>query len=88
MFDPCESSSMIASAIFSQKNNPKYEYLRALIHLLTEVHGFEMDSPVIRKAILLTATVVIDIEVSDKDVNNAWEQLVRKSKEDSCKNSR
>jgi hypothetical protein len=88
-YDPCEPSSMIASAISSQKTNTKTEYLRAFADLLITIHGFKI-TITMKKIIAKTATVVInhpDFDVSYDDVRKALEPLWSKTLEDSGKNS-
>ncbi len=88
-YEPCEPSSMIASAISSQKTNTKTEYLRAFADLLINVHGFNMTKNM-KKIINQTATVVInnpDIDVSYDDVRKALKTLGSNTPEDSGENS-
>lgn len=76
-FKPSESG-MIGAAIESRQRSPKTEYLRAFANLLTDVHKFELTTPIMR-AMAIVANVVInlpDVDVTYDDVRKALPKLV------------
>jgi len=71
-FDP-KDSGMVEAASGSRKRNQKNEYLRALLYLLIDVHGFAITEPIM-KAIAIVTTVAIDspdVVATYSDVKNA-----------------
>lgn len=83
-FQPSETG-MIGAAIDTRQRSPKTEYVRAFANRLTESYGLTLTTG-IRKAMAVTANVVIDlpdVDVSDDDVRKALLKLVDDPSENS-----
>ena len=71
---------MIDAAIRARQKNPKTEYLRALLYLLIDEHGFAITKPIM-KAIAIMTTVAIDspdVVATCDDVQKAFAWLTAK----------
>ncbi|OXI70124.1 hypothetical protein CFB81_16445 [Burkholderia sp. AU28863] len=72
-FEPYEDGPA-GAALNSRQRNRKWEYLRAFIYELLN-NGFRVPDPKMTSAVAMTATIVLDNDVSDDDVRKATKRV-------------